>query len=339
MMYGQMTAGSWIYIGTQGIVQGTYETFVEAGRRHYGGTSPGKWILTAGLGGMGGAQPLAAAMAGASCLAIECQIRRSIELRLRTSYLDERADHARRRADRSSRAGRMQASDLSRACSATPRRFFPEIYRRGIRPDRHRSDLRARPDQWLFARRSGASPNGGRSASAIPKALSNARRARRSRIMSRAMLDFYSAGVPTLDYGNNIRQVAKDEGVADAFDFPGLRAGLYPPAVLPRRWTVPLGGALWRSGGHLSHRCQGERGDPGRSASCIIGSIWRVNGSHFRSLPARICWVGLGASPPARPRLQRDGRERRVEGADRHRPRPSRFRLGRLAQPRDRSDD
>ena len=292
MMYGQMTAGSWIYIGSQGIVQGTYETFVEVGRQHYGGDLSGRWILTAGLGGMGGAQPLAATMAGASMLAIECQPSR-IEMRLRTGYvdmqakdLDEALDHPRSR-----RQG--EESRLGRAYLAMQRKFIPELVRRGVQARcGHRPDLGARSDQWLSARRLDALPNGRSGASAIRK-RSNSAAKQSMAVHVRAMLDFQRQGIPTLDYGNNIRQRALEMGVKDAFDFPGLRARLHPSAVLPRHRSVPLGRALGRSRGHLQDRRQGEGADAARQASASLARHGEA-AHHFQGLPARICWVGLG---------------------------------------------
>ena len=219
MMYGQMTAGSWIYIGTQGIVQGTYETFVEVGRQHYGGSLSGRWILTGGLGGMGGAQPLAATMAGASCLAVECQPSR-IEMRLRTGYLDRRADtldEALAIIEQSCR----DRKPVSVGLLGNAAEIFPEIYRRGIRPDAVTDQTSAHdpingylPKGWTLAQWEAKRESD-------PKAVEHA--AKRSMAEHvRAMLDFHRAGVPTLDYGNNIRQMAKEEGVDDAFAFPGF---------------------------------------------------------------------------------------------------------------------
>ena len=251
MMYGQMTAGSWIYIGSQGIVQGTYETFVEVGRRHYQGDLSGRWILTAGLGGMGGAQPLAATMAGASMLAVECQPSR-IEMRLRTGYLDAEAknlDEALAMIERSCR----ERKPLSVGVLGNAAEIFPELFRRGVRPDVVTDQTSAHdpvngylPKGWTLAEWSSRRESD-------PKAVEKA--AKRSMAEHvRAMLDFHRAGVPTLDYGNNIRQMAKEEGVDERLRFSRLRARLYPPALLPRHRAVPLGGALRRSGGHFPHR-------------------------------------------------------------------------------------
>ncbi len=217
MMYGQMTAGSWIYIGTQGIVQGTYETFVEMGRQHFGGDLSGRWILTAGLGGMGGAQPLAATMAGASCLAVECRPS-SIEFRLRTGYLDTKADTLDEALEIIRRAC-AEKKAISVGLLGNAADIFPELVRRGIRPDCVTDQTSAHdpvhgylPQGWTLADWEAKQAND-------PKAVTAA--AKKSMAAHvRAMLDFHKMGVPTVDYGNNIRQMALEEGVADAFDFP-----------------------------------------------------------------------------------------------------------------------
>ena len=261
MMYGQMTAGSWIYIGTQGIVQGTYETFAEMGRQHYDGDLRGRWILTAGLGGMGGAQPLAAVMAGAHCIAIECQESR-IEKRLETRYLDRRATRIDEALDMLRAIAGADLGRPARQCGGDPARDGQARHqaRRADRPD-----LGARPGQRLSADRlerramdrdARTRPQGGRAQAARASMA----------VHVEAMLAYREMGVPTFDYGNNIRQVAKDEGVTHAFDFPGLRAGLCAAALLPRHRPVPLVRAVGRSGGHLPDRRQGEGADPRRSA-------------------------------------------------------------------------
>ncbi|WP_375461028.1 urocanate hydratase, partial [uncultured Enterovirga sp.] len=219
MMYGQMTAGSWIYIGSQGIVQGTYETFGEVGRQHYGGSLTGRWILTGGLGGMGGAQPLAATMAGASLLAIECQPSR-IEMRLATGYLDRQAaslDEALAMMEAARRDGR----PVSVGLLGNAAEVFPELVRRGVRPDVVTDQTSAHdpvngylPAGWTLAEWEERRERD-------PKAVAAAARASMVEQV-RAMLAFHRAGVPTLDYGNNIRQMAKEEGLADAFDVPGF---------------------------------------------------------------------------------------------------------------------
>ncbi|MDA1311681.1 MAG: urocanate hydratase, partial [Proteobacteria bacterium] len=219
MMYGQMTAGSWIYIGSQGIVQGTYETFAEAGRQHYAGALRGRWILTAGLGGMGGAQPLAAAMAGACCLAVECNPE-SIEFRLRTGYLDEKTDSidaALARIEAWTKAG--EAKSIGLLGNAAD--VFPDLYRRGVRPDIVTDQTSAHdpingylPKGWTLA-------DWRDKRETDPSAVEAAARAS-MREHVEAMVNFWDAGVPTLDYGNNIRQVALEAGLGRAFAFPGV---------------------------------------------------------------------------------------------------------------------
>ena len=290
MMYGQMTAGSWIYIGTQGIVQGTYETFVEAGRRHYGGDLTGRWILTAGLGGMGGAQPLAAVMAGASCLAIECQPSR-IEMRLKTRYLDRQAaslDEALAIIDDARRTG----TPVSVGLLGNAADLYPEIFRRGIRPDLVTDQTSAHDpingylpqgwtlDQWVLARE------------ADPKSVERAAKASMA-IHVRAMLDFWNAGVPVVDYGNNIRQVAFDEGVADAFDFPGFVPAYIRPlfcrGIGPFRWVALSGDPedIFRTDAKVKELLP----DDSHLHRWLDMARERIA---FQGLPARICWVGLG---------------------------------------------
>ncbi|MGO8801272.1 MAG: urocanate hydratase [Roseiarcus sp.] len=290
MMYGQMTAGSWIYIGSQGIVQGTYETFVEVGRRHYGGDLAGKWILTAGLGGMGGAQPLAAAMAGASCLAVECQASR-IEMRLRTGYLDRQAsdlDEALAIIERSSR----ERKPVSVGLLGNAAEVFPELVRRGVRPDVVTDQTSAHdplngylpahwtPAEWETRRERD------------PKAVERAARASMA-TQVRAMLAFHKSGVPTLDYGNNIRQMAKEEGVADAFDFPGFVPAYIRPlfcrGVGPFRWCALSGDPedIYRTDAMVKALLPADRA----LHNWLDMARRRI---HFQGLPARICWVGLG---------------------------------------------
>ncbi|SDA24415.1 urocanate hydratase [Sphingomonas sp. NFR15] len=289
-MYGQMTAGSWIYIGTQGIVQGTYETFAEMGRQHYGGDLSGRWLLTAGLGGMGGAQPLAAVMAGASCLAIECQQSR-IDMRLRTGYLDVAAatiEEAMAIIERSC----ADKTPVSVGLIGNAAEILPELYRRGIRPDLLTDQTSAHdpvngylPIGWSvaeWAERRERDPQG--VAAAAKQAMA---------VHVRAMLDFHAAGVPTTDYGNNIRQVALDAGVANAFDFPGFVPAYIRPlfcrGVGPFRWVALSGDPediyktdakvkeLLPDDTHLHHWLDMAR-----------------EKIRFQGLPARICWVGLG---------------------------------------------
>ncbi|RLP27149.1 urocanate hydratase [Mesorhizobium sp. YM1C-6-2] len=290
MMYGQMTAGSWIYIGTQGIVQGTYETFVEAGRQHYGGDLKGKWILTAGLGGMGGAQPLAAVMAGASCLAIECNPD-SIDFRLRTRYLDEKAEtieEALEKIERWTKAGEAKSVGLL----GNAAEIVPELFRRGVRPDMLTDQTSAHdplngylPKGWSMAewREKRVSD---------PKAVEKAARAS-MREHVEAMVKFWEAGVPTLDYGNNIRQVAKDEGFENAFAFPGFVPAYIRPlfcrGIGPFRWAALSGDPedIYKTDAKVKELTPGNT----HLHNWLDMARERIS---FQGLPARICWVGLG---------------------------------------------
>ncbi|GJD47824.1 Urocanate hydratase [Methylobacterium crusticola] len=290
MMYGQMTAGSWIYIGSQGIVQGTYETFVEMGRQHYGGSLAGRWILTAGLGGMGGAQPLAAAMAGASCLAVECRAS-SIEFRLRTGYVDVQArdlDEALALIEESCRAG----TPRSVALLGNAAEVFAELQRRGVRPDCVTDQTSAHDpvNGYLPAGWSVAEWDARRESD--PAAVAAA--ARRSMAAHvRAMLAFHRAGVPTVDYGNNIRQMALEEGVADAFDFPGFVPAYIRPlfcrGVGPFRWCALSGDPedIYRTDAMVKQVLP----DDAHLHRWLDMARDRIR---FQGLPARICWVGLG---------------------------------------------
>ena len=287
MMYGQMTAGSWIYIGSQGIVQGTYETFVEMGRQHYGGDLSGKWILTGGLGGMGGAQPLAATMAGASCLAVECQPSR-IEMRLRTGYIDRQTDSL----DEALEIMAHAKTPISVGLLGNTADVFPEIYRRGVRPHAVTDQTSAHDpingylpqgwtlDQWMTARE--------RDPARVEKAARSS-----MAVHVRAMLDFWKAGVPTLDYGNNIRQVAKDEGVENAFDFPGFVPAYIRPlfcrGVGPFRWVALSGDPedIYKTDAKVKELIP----DDPHLHNWLDMARERI---HFQGLPARICWVGLG---------------------------------------------
>jgi urocanate hydratase len=290
MMYGQMTAGSWIYIGSQGIVQGTYETFVEVGRRHFGGSLAGKWILTAGLGGMGGAQPLAATMAGASLLAVECQPSR-IEARLKTGYLDCRADSlddALARIERACRDNRpMSVGVLGNAAEV-----YPELVRRGVKPDVVTDQTSAHdpingylPKGWTLAEwetRRGSDP----------KAVEQAAKHSMAEHV-RAMLAFWRMGIPTLDYGNNIRQMAKEDGVTDAFDFPGFVPAYIRPlfcrGVGPFRWAALSGDPedIFRTDARVKELLP----DDTHLHHWLDMAKSRIK---FQGLPARICWLGLG---------------------------------------------
>ena len=287
MMYGQMTAGSWIYIGSQGIVQGTYETFVEVGRQHFGGDLHGKWILTGGLGGMGGAQPLAATMAGASCLAVECQPSR-IEMRLKTGYLDRSATSI----DEALEIIRASDKPVSVGLLGNAADVFPELVRRGVRPDAVTDQTSAHDplngylplgwtlDEWMAKRET------------APHEVEAAAR-KSMAVHVRAMLDFHRMGIPTFDYGNNIRQVAKDEGVADAFDFPGFVPAYIRPlfcrGIGPFRWAALSGNPedIWKT----DQRVKALLPDNKHLHNWLDMARARI---HFQGLPARICWVGLG---------------------------------------------
>ena len=294
MMYGQMTAGSWIYIGTQGIVQGTYETFAEAGRQHFGGDLTGKWILTGGLGGMGGAQPLAAVMAGACCLAVECNPD-SIDFRLRTKYLDEKAetlDEALEMIERWTAAG--EAKSVGLLGNAAD--IFPELYRRaqagGLCPDIVTDQTSAHdpvngylPQDWTMGEWK-------EKRETDPKAVAKAARAS-MKVQVEAMCQFHAMGVPTVDYGNNIRQMALEEGLENAFDFPG-----FVPAYIRPLFCRGIGPFRWVA---LS-------GDPEdiRKTDAKMKELFPDNKDlhnwldmaqdriAFQGLPARICWIGLG---------------------------------------------
>ena len=290
MMYGQMTAGSWIYIGSQGIVQGTYETFVEAGRQHYDGDLSGKWILTAGLGGMGGAQPLAATMAGASCIAVECD-EDHIDFRLRTRYVDEKTDsldEALAIVEKAHGEGRaVSVGLLGNAADVVP-----EIFKRGIRPHMVTDQTSAHdpingylPQGWTMA-------DWREKRQSDPKAVEAAARAS-MKIHVQAMLDFWNAGVPTLDYGNNIRQVAFDEGVKDAFDFPGFVPAYIRPlfcrGIGPFRWAALSGDPedIYKTDQKVKELIPDDK----HLHNWLDMARDRIA---FQGLPARICWVGLG---------------------------------------------
>jgi urocanate hydratase len=290
MMYGQMTAGSWIYIGTQGIVQGTYETFVEAGRQHYGGNLKGKWILTAGLGGMGGAQPLAAVMAGASCLAIECNLD-SIDFRLRTRYVDERADtldEALEKIERWTKAGEAKSVGLL----GNAAEIVPELFRRGVRPDMVTDQTSAHDPLNGYLPKGWSMAEWREKRTSDPKAVEKAARAS-MREHVEAMVKFWEAGVPTLDYGNNIRQVAKDEGFENAFAFPGFVPAYIRPlfcrGIGPFRWAALSGDPedIYRTDAKVKELTPGNT----HLHNWLDMARERIS---FQGLPARICWVGLG---------------------------------------------
>ena len=288
-MYGQMTAGSWIYIGTQGIVQGTYETFVEAGRQHYDGNLTGRWILTGGLGGMGGAQPLAAVMAGTCCLAVECDETR-IDMRLKTGYLDEKTDNLDDAiAQITAWTAKGEAKSIGLIGNAAE--IFPQIYKQGIRPDIVTDQTSAHdpingylPLGWSLAEWRAKRET-------EPKAVEAAARASMKTHVA-AMVDFWNAGVPTLDYGNNIRQVAKEEGLENAFAFPGFVPAYIRPlfcrGIGPFRWCALSGDPedIYRTDAKVK-----ELIDDPHLHNWLDMARERI---HFQGLPARICWVGLG---------------------------------------------
>ncbi|NWG23623.1 MAG: urocanate hydratase [Pseudorhodoplanes sp.] len=290
MMYGQMTAGSWIYIGSQGIVQGTYETFVEVGRRHYNGNLAGKWILTAGLGGMGGAQPLAATMAGASMLAVECQPSR-IEMRLRTGYLDLQAkdlDEALAIIGKATKENKpVSVGVLGNAAD-----IFPELVRRGVKPDVVTDQTSAHDPLNGYLPKGWTLDEWERKRESEPKAVEKA--ARQSMVTHvQAMLDFHKMGIPTLDYGNNIRQMAREEGLAHAFDFPGFVPAYIRPlfcrGIGPFRWAALSGDPedIFRTDERVKELLPDNR----HLHNWLDMARTRIR---FQGLPARICWVGLG---------------------------------------------
>ncbi|WP_299378926.1 urocanate hydratase [uncultured Kiloniella sp.] len=290
MMYGQMTAGSWIYIGSQGIVQGTYETFVEAGRQHYNGDLSGRWILTGGLGGMGGAQPLSATMAGASMLAVECQEDR-IDMRIRTGYLDKKCtdldDALNIINDTVANKKAISVGLLGNAAD-----IFPELVKRGVRPDIVTDQTSAHdplngylPQGWTwgeYVERSQKDPKG--TTTAAKKSMA---------VQVQAMLDFHAQGIPTVDYGNNIRQMALEEGVENAFDFPGFVPAYIRPlfcrGIGPFRWAALSGDPedIYKTDQKVKELIP----DDPHLHNWLDMARERI---HFQGLPSRICWVGLG---------------------------------------------
>jgi urocanate hydratase len=290
MMYGQMTAGSWIYIGSQGIVQGTYETFVAMGREHFGGDLSGRWILTAGLGGMGGAQPLAATMAGASMLAVECDASR-IRKRLESGYLDlmeTDLDAALARIEQAKQDGK----PVSVGLLGNAAEILPELVRRGVRPDAVTDQTSAHDPL------NGYLPAGWTLEQAVElrardpeRVVAAARQSMATHV--RAMLDFHAMGIPTVDYGNNIRQVALEEGVDNAFDFPGFVPAYIRPlfcrGVGPFRWAALSGNPedIYRTDARVKELIP----DDPHLHNWLDMARERI---HFQGLPARICWVGLG---------------------------------------------
>jgi urocanate hydratase len=290
MMYGQMTAGSWIYIGSQGIVQGTYETFVEMGRQHYGGDLAARWILTAGLGGMGGAQPLAATMAGASMLAVECRPER-IQKRLDTRYLDVRADSIDEALALIERATRERKA-ISVGLLGNAAEVLPELLKRGVRPDAVTDQTSAHDPVNGYLPAGWTLEQWDRLRASDPRAVEVA--ARRSMATHvEAMLAFQKLGIPVFDYGNNIRQVALDEGVKDAFAFPGFVPAYVRPlfcrGVGPFRWAALSGDPedIYRTDQKVKELIP----DDPHLHRWLDMARERIQ---FQGLPARICWVGLG---------------------------------------------
>ncbi|QFT80463.1 Urocanate hydratase [Roseovarius sp. THAF27] len=290
MMYGQMTAGSWIYIGSQGIVQGTYETFAEAGRQHYDGDLTGKWILTGGLGGMGGAQPLAAVMAGACCLAVECNPD-SIDFRLRTRYVDEKTDsldEALEMIDRWTKAG--EAKSVALLGNAAD--IFPEIHKRGVRPNIVTDQTSAHDPVNGYLPRGWGMAEWREKRESDPKAVEKASRAS-MKVHVKAMVDFWNDGVPTLDYGNNIRQVAQEEGLENAFAFPGFVPAYIRPlfckGIGPFRWCALSGDPedIYKTDQAMKELFPENE----KLHTWLDMARERIS---FQGLPARICWIGLG---------------------------------------------
>ncbi|GBQ35319.1 urocanate hydratase [Gluconacetobacter azotocaptans] len=289
MMYGQMTAGSWIYIGSQGIVQGTYEAFVEMGRQYYGGTLKGKWILTGGLGGMSGAQPLAAVMAGASMLAVECQPSR-IEKRLQTGYLDRKVDTL-DEALEIIHAACARGEAVSVGLLGNAAEIFPELVGRGIRPDAVTDQTSAHdplngylPAGWTLEQAE-------RMRVTDPAAVEAAAKAS-MRLHVAAMVAFHRQGVPTFDYGNNIRQMAFEAGLEDAFAFPGFVPAYIRPlfcrGVGPFRWAALSGDPedIYRTDQKVKELLP----DDIHLHNWLDMARDRIQ---FQGLPSRICWVGL----------------------------------------------
>ncbi len=289
-MYGQMTAGSWIYIGSQGIVQGTYETFVEAGRQHYDGNLTGRWILTAGLGGMGGAQPLAAVMAGACCLAVECDPSH-IDFRIRTGYLDEKVDtvdEALELIEGWTKDGEAKSVGLLGNAADV----FAELVARNIRPDMVTDQTSAHdpingylPQGWSIG-------EWNEKRESDPKSVEAAARAS-MKVHVAAMVEFWNRGIPTLDYGNNIRQVALEEGLEDAFAFPGFVPAYIRPlfcrGVGPFRWCALSGDPedIYKTDAKVKELIPDDQ----HLHKWLDMARERIS---FQGLPARICWVGLG---------------------------------------------
>lgn len=287
MMYGQMTAGSWIYIGSQGIVQGTYETFVEAFRQHYQGNTKGKWILTAGLGGMGGAQPLSATMAGASMLAIECDSKR-IQRRLTTKYLDYHAQSL----DEALTLLKDTDRPISIGLCANAADIYPELVARNIRPDLVTDQTSAHDPLNGYLPKGFSLEQAAAMRISQPETLIKAAKDSMA-IQVQAMLTFQERGVPVFDYGNNIRQMAKDEGVTEAFNFPGFVPAYIRPlfcrGIGPFRWVALSGDPedIYKTDAKVKELIPNDK----HLHNWLDMAKERI---HFQGLPARICWVGLG---------------------------------------------
>lgn len=290
MMYGQMTAGSWIYIGSQGIVQGTYETFAEMGRQHFGGDLKGRWVLTAGLGGMGGAQPLAAVMAGASMLAVECQPSR-IDMRLKTKYLDAKAstlDEALAMIEQSCRDKKPKSVGLL----GNAAEIYPELVKRGIKPDMVTDQTSAHDPVNGYLPKGWSLGEWQDKRESDPKAVERAAKQSMAEQV-RAMLAFQKMGVAVVDYGNNLRQMAKDEGVTNAFDFPGFVPAYIRPlfckGIGPFRWAALSGDPedIYKTDAKLKELMPHDA----HLHNWLDMARERIS---FQGLPARICWIGLG---------------------------------------------
>ena len=289
-MYGQMTAGSWIYIGSQGIVQGTYETFVEMGRQHYNGDLSGRWILTAGLGGMGGAQPLAATLAGACSLTVECQ-EAHIDFRLRTGYVDKKAYSLDEAMDIINTAI-AQREVLSVGLLGNAAEILPEMVARGIRPDAV-TDQTSAHDPIHGYLPVGWSPEEWKKLQISDQALVTEQARKSMAVLVQALLDFHQMGIPTFDYGNNIRQEALNAGVKNAFDFPGFVPAYIRPlfcrGVGPFRWVALSGDPedIYKTDAKVKELIPDDK----HLHNWLDMARERIS---FQGLPARICWVGLG---------------------------------------------
>ena len=290
MMYGQMTAGSWIYIGSQGIVQGTYETFAEAGRQHFDGNTKGKWILTAGLGGMGGAQPLAATMAGYSMLCIECDASR-IDFRLRTRYLDKKADNL-DEALKMIEDACANGEAVSVGLLGNAGEILPELIRRGVKPDLVTDQTSAHDPVHGYLPAGWSMQQWNEEIESNPQQVARASKKTMAEHV-RAMLAFHEQGIPTVDYGNNIRQQAADQGVENAFEFPGFVPAYIRPlfckGVGPFRWVALSGDPedIYRTDEKVKEMIP----DDEHLHNWLDMAKERIA---FQGLPARICWVGLG---------------------------------------------